>query len=433
MRNRLPILLTGLVCLVAGYLLNNSHALAQQAGIPGSIAAIPGEKGGEDPFGAYDVVAGFPKDLATIPGHEGWTFGAGSSVFAESPDRIYAVEHGELPTNKRPMTKKLSDMGPAIFFPIGRLPWRDTTNASPPGNGGSGQLAEGGMEAWEKAGNKMGVDARWEHNILVFDGQGNLLPDAKNFMQWDALEQRPHSITINPYDPDKAVWFVDDHKHVVYKFSHDGSKQLARYGTYGVPGADGTHFNRPTYIDFFPNGDWVVADGYNGTRVVKFDKSGKMIAQWGEKGANNTDTRPNYFNNVHGVAVDPKTLRIFVNDRGNHRVQVFDKDGKFLDQFKFGDNPTDVHLIHIFDGYLWAADRGTNKMLKYDLDGHFLYSWGIWGDFPGGFWGVHDFSTDMDGNFYISEVDKGGIQKFKPRAGANPAYLVGKPLRVAWK
>ena len=112
---------------------------------------------------------------------------------------------------------------------------------------------------------------------------------------------------------------------------------LARYGTYGVPGADGTHFNRPTYIDFFPNGDWVVADGYNGTRVVKFDKNGKMIAQWGEKGANNNDTRPNYFNNVHGVAVDPKTLRIFVNDRGNHRVQVFDKDGKFLDQWKFGE------------------------------------------------------------------------------------------------
>ena len=94
------------------------------------------------------------------------------------------------------------------------------------------------MKAWERAGNKMGVDARWEHNILVFDGQGNLLPDTQNFMQWDAMMQRPHSITINPYDPDKAVWFVDDHKHVVYKFSHDGKTQLARYGTYGEPGAD---------------------------------------------------------------------------------------------------------------------------------------------------------------------------------------------------
>src|SRR6266849_3710706 len=194
MRNRIPILLTGLVGLVAGYLLNGQLVTAQQGGATQSIAAVANQKGGQDVFGAYDVVAGFPKDLATIPGHEGWTFGAGSSVFAESADRVYAVEHGELPTNKRPMPKKLSDMGPAIFFPIGRLPWRDTTNASPPGNGGSGQLAEGGMEAWERAGNKMGVDARWEHNILVFDGNGTLLPDAANFMQWDALEQRPHSI-----------------------------------------------------------------------------------------------------------------------------------------------------------------------------------------------------------------------------------------------
>jgi len=431
MRNRVPILLTGLICLAAGYLLNSPLVTAQSWLT--SISAIPNQKGGQDVFGGYDVVAGWPKDLSTIPGNEAWTFGAGSSVFAESPNRIYAVQHGELPNIKRPMTKKLSDMGPSIFFPIGRLPWRDTTSSSPPGNGGTGQLAEEGMQAWERAGNKMGVDAKWERNIMVFDGQGNLLPDTNNFMKYDAMMQRPHSITINPYDPEKAVWFVDDHKHTIWKFSNDGSKVLARYGTFGEPGADDKHFNRPTYIDFFPNGDWVVADGYNGTRVVKFDKNGKMIAQWGQKGQNNNDTRPAYFNNVHGVAVDPKTLRIYVNDRGNHRVQVFDKDGKFLDQWKFGDAPSDVHLIKYFDNAIWAFDRGTSKMLKYDLDGHFLYAWGTWGDFPGGFWGVHDFSTDMEGNFYVSEVDKGGAQKFRPRQGVNPDYLIGKPLRVAWK
>ena len=56
------------------------------------------------------------------------------------------------------------------------------------------------MEAWERAGNKMGVDARWEHCILVFDGQGNLLPETANWMQWDAILQRPHFIAISPYD-----------------------------------------------------------------------------------------------------------------------------------------------------------------------------------------------------------------------------------------
>ena len=92
MRNRVPFLLTGLICLAAGYFINGPWVSAQ--GHATSIAAIPNQKGGQDVFGGYEVVEGWPKDLATIPGHEGWTFGAGSSVFAESPDRIYAVEHG---------------------------------------------------------------------------------------------------------------------------------------------------------------------------------------------------------------------------------------------------------------------------------------------------------------------------------------------------
>ena len=139
MRPRGSMLAAGLV-LAAMYAIKSPWISAQPRGgaAQTSVAAVPGVKGGQDMYGPYESVAGWPKDLSTLPGHEGWTFGAGSSVFAESPDRIYAVEHGELPTNKRPMTKKLSDMGPAIFFPIGRLPWRDTTNASPPGNGGSG-------------------------------------------------------------------------------------------------------------------------------------------------------------------------------------------------------------------------------------------------------------------------------------------------------
>ena len=68
-------------------------------------------------------------------------------------------------------------------------------------------------------------------------------------------------------------------------------------------------------------------------------------------------------------------------------------------------------------------------MLKYDLDGHFLYSWGIWGDFPGGFWGVHGFSVDQEGNFYVAEVDSGRVQKFRPRQGANPA-AAGQQARL---
>ena len=428
MFRRSSVFVAGAAALAAVYFIGNPWASAQQrSSSEPHFAAVPGEKGGQDIFGPYEVQADWPKDLATLPGHEGWTFGAGQSVFAESPNRVFVLQRGELPNLKRPQTTKLA---PSIEFPIGRLPWRDATTASLPGNGGTGQLAEDGIKVWE-ARNKLGVDARWEHTILVFDGAGNLI-DSWN--QWDSMMQRPHYIAISPYDPQKHVWIVDDHKHVVHKFTNDGKTKVQTIGTYGVPGADATHFNRPTFMDWFPDGSFVVADGYNGTRVAKFDKDGKFLLQWGQKGENGKETRPGYWNNVHGIAVDPKTRQVFVNDRGNRRVQVFDENGKYLREWSFGEAPADIHLFSIYsDGYLWAADRGTNKILKYDLNGNFMYSWGTWGDFPGGFWGVHGMSVDQEGNFYVAEVDNGGAQKFRPRRGARAEFMVGKPLRVAWK
>src|ERR1051326_4165755 len=216
MRRYVVILAAGLAGVAVLFQFGPRGLVAQSA--PTRVAAVPGERGGQDIFGGYEVVAGWPKKLSSIPGHEGWTFGAGQSVFAESPDRVYVVERGELPEIPRPMTKKLSVLGPSIVFPIGRLPWRDATTASPPGNGGSGQLAEGGMEAWLRT-NKMGVDARWEHCVLVLDGEGNLLPETANWMQWDSSLQRPHFIAISPYDPDKNVWLIDDHKHEIGRAS----------------------------------------------------------------------------------------------------------------------------------------------------------------------------------------------------------------------
>src|SRR6266487_6877139 len=112
MRSRTSILVAGLTCLVATYPLATQWVSAQQRGQNSvtRVAAVPTQKGGQDIFGAYEVVAGWPKKLSTNPGHEGWTFGAGQSVFAESADRIYVVERGELPEIPRPMTKKLSDL-----------------------------------------------------------------------------------------------------------------------------------------------------------------------------------------------------------------------------------------------------------------------------------------------------------------------------------
>jgi sugar lactone lactonase YvrE len=85
------------------------------------------------------------------------------------------------------------------------------------------------------------------------------------------------------------------------------------------------------------------------------------------------------------------------------------------------------------DRHLWAADATTSKILEYDLEGHFLYSWGTNGDWPGALWGVHAMSVDQDGNLYVAEVENGRVQKFRPRKGANPDLLVGQPVRSAWR
>ena len=185
MSGRLSVFVVGVVAaLTISYLVDN-HTVSGQS--PTRFAAVPGEKGGQDIFGAYEAVPDWPKDLSTITGHEGWTFGAGQSVFAESPNRIFVLQRGELPALGRPKTIDLPQLGPNLQFPIGRLPWRDATTASPPGNGGTGQPAESGVQAWEKGGGgrKLGVDARWEHTIMIFDGQGNLV-DSWNQYRLDA-------------------------------------------------------------------------------------------------------------------------------------------------------------------------------------------------------------------------------------------------------
>ena len=85
------------------YLLVCVSTASAQSLPPGTgFAAIPSEKGGQDIFGPYDIVAGWPKDTATVPGHEAWTFAAVRGVFAESVDRVFAVQLGELPNIDRP-------------------------------------------------------------------------------------------------------------------------------------------------------------------------------------------------------------------------------------------------------------------------------------------------------------------------------------------
>jgi hypothetical protein len=340
------------------------------------------EKGGEPETGPYTVVEGWPKPL----GHSGWTWGSQGGVFAETPDRIYLLQRGELPIPPK--------------APEGYTG----------GYGAFGQPATQGTP-------------RLEHCILIVDGNGNLLED---WTQWDHLfvgGRGPHHIKISPYDPEKHVWVVDDMLHQIFEFTHDGKQLVLTLGEKGVKGEDDKHFGRPTDIAWLPDGTFFISDGYINTRVVKFDKNGKYLMTWGKKG-----TGPGEFDLPHAIDIDARR-RVYVADRSNSRIQIFDENGKYLDQWKNIRSP--YHILITADQHLWVADGVTNKFLKYDLNGKLLYSWGTYGTFPGAFWGVHQFAVDTDGNLYAAETFGGRTQKFRPRKDANAAELIGQPVKLA--
>jgi DNA-binding beta-propeller fold protein YncE len=380
-----------------------------------TAAAIAGEKNTQDIWGPYEVVPDWPKPITSLPGHEKWTWGAVESVFAESANRVFILERGEIPAMKRPEEVPYPKVGPSISFPVAQLPFR---------NASVGPVTAAGNPVWD---GKLGVDARWEHCIVVVDANGNQIED---WTKWDSMLKRPHYVTINPYDQDKHVWVVDDQGHAIYEFTHDGKQLVKTLGTPNQPGNDEKHFNRPTFINWLPDGTMFVTDGYGNTRVVKFDKDGKFLMTFGQPSNPPDDMRPSVFKDVHGVVFDPTTHRVFVTDRADHRIEIFDENGKFLDQWSTGKPSTPQFLYMAADRSVWIADGTTAKIIKFDLDGHYLYSWGSQGDWPGALWNVHGMSVDPEGNLYLAEVNNGRAEKFRPRSGANPALLIGQRMRA---
>jgi hypothetical protein len=420
MRATAATIVVGVIGVATGWSIADRGAVAQ--GTP-SMAAVAGVRGGQDQTGPYEPVADWPRPLSRLPGHEKWTWGAVQGIFAENPNRVFLLMRGELPKLERPTEVPYPSVGPSLSFPVSQTPFRNASvgPVSSPGNSGSD-----GWNGWKGT---LGVDARWEHNMFVVNAEGTI---TETWPQWDELFRRPHSITINPYDSDKHIWVVEDRRHVIYKFTNDGKTLVKTFGVPGVAGNDAAHFNRPTFLAWLPDGTMFVADGYANTRVVKF-KDEKFVMAWGEPGTPPHDTRPSTFRDVHGVQVDPDTRRVYVTDRASHRIQVFDEHGTFLDQFSTGFPSTPQVLYLSADKHLWVADNGTTKIVKYDLRGQYLYSWGSMGEWPGAMWNVHGLSVDQQGNLYLAEVNNGRAQKFRPRPNANPALLVGQPVRAAWR
>jgi hypothetical protein len=111
-----------------GLLIGGSAAPVQGQAPPNAgFAAVPGERGGLDITGPYEVVANWPKRLSTLPGHENWTWGSVQGVFAESPNRVYMVQRGELPDIPRPAARPVPEIGPSLSFPVGQAPFRNAS------------------------------------------------------------------------------------------------------------------------------------------------------------------------------------------------------------------------------------------------------------------------------------------------------------------
>ena len=388
-------------------------------------AAFSQERGGQELFGHYEPVPDWPKPLPDGPDgvkHAGWTWGSMGSVYAESPDRIWFAMRGELPLPE----------GAAPWTPYSLLEPRRTSTGNDDGKNATCGPTE--RRGWER---------RYHHVLFVVDGAGN---QVQHWGQHDKLFEAPcgrgpHKIKMSPYDPEKHVWVIDDQLHMIYKFTYDG-KLVMSLGTKGQRGRDaGKLFDRPTDIAWLPDGTFFISDGYGGKRVAKFDKDGKFLKDWGQAPKDPKNPGPNEFNTVHSVAVSDDR-RVFVVDRGHGRMQIFDEEGKFLDMFATGPqglNADDYplgqvvsrpysHLITA-DQMLWISDGGTNRVLKYDLNGIYKYGWGQPGPYLGQFGGPHALTVDQAGNLYIAEVFSGRVQKFRPKQGADPSKLVGQEKR----
>jgi len=166
----------------------------------------------------------------------------------------------------------------------------------------------------------------------------------------------PHGIHV---DKEGNVWVTDARGaegkgHQVFKFSPVG-KVLLTLGKAGVSGEGPDIFNQPSDVVVAANGDIFVADGHDrntNARIVKFSKDGKFIKAWGKRGS-----APGEFDTPHALAMDSRG-RLFVGDRGNNRIQIFDQEGKFLEEWKQFSRPSGIYIDK--KDVIYVADSESN-------------------------------------------------------------------------
>ena len=234
--------------------------------------------------------------------------------------------------------------------------------------------------------------------LLVYDRGGAYLDT------WGAgLLKNPHLLWV---DAEDRVYAADTDDHTIRCFSPQG-EVVRTWGTPGVPGAPDQPFNQPTKAMRGPSGDLYVSDGYGQYRIHRFSEAGELLHSWGSAG-----TGPGQFALPHSLWVD-RHERVWAVDRENNRIQRFDSEGRYLDEWTDLVMPMDLFITPDDTVYIVEAH---SRVSIFDMEGQLLARWGEDGSAPGQFADApHSIWVDDEGSLYIGEVatlhDR--VQKFR--------------------
>lgn len=243
---------------------------------------------------------------------------------------------------------------------------------------------------------------RGAHPVMQFDRAGKFLqawPDIKIISS--------HGIRV---DAEGNIWLIDVKGHVVVKCNTEGRVLMILGNRQGIAGNNDSKdaFNEPTGIAFDKQGNLYISDGYVNARVIKFNKDGEYITHWGKKGTGDGE-----FNLAHDVCLDSQE-RVYVADRTNQRVQIFDKDGKFLGKWTDIGAPWGL-AYSAKENCIYMCDGLNNRIVKLNLEGQVLGTLSSYGKVPGKLDFVHNIALDSTGAMYVAEIKNWRVQKFAAR------------------
>ena len=249
--------------------------------------------------------------------------------------------------------------------------------------------------------------------LFEFDKDGKFLREiGKDLYGFDFA----HTVRI---DKDDNIWCVDEGSNMVIKFnpegrvlmllgrkweSVEGRPEQPHPGS-PPPAARPGLFNRPTDVAWDPVGNIFISDGYNNSRVAKFDKDGNWVKAWGQRGK-----APGEFNIPHTIATDAKG-NVYVGDRTNNRIQVFDPDGNYLKEFTGFGAPWAICISPGPNQFLYTSDSVPGRIYKLDLNGKILGVFGKAGKQAGQFGWVHEMTCVSENELYVAELLNWRVQK----------------------